>query len=79
MLGDDTSRETTRSAAGVCGGRPAVDLSSRTGIEGFVEVAVPCFRGVVAHSNHTNPHQHRYLDNPTGGTPQRSKTPEPLL
>jgi RHS repeat-associated protein len=25
-----------------------------------------------------NPHKHRYLPNPTGGTPQRSKKPEPL-
>jgi hypothetical protein len=29
-------------------------------------------------SNHPNPHQHVYLDNPTGGTSQRSKVAEPL-
>jgi hypothetical protein len=28
-------------------------------------------------SDHTNPHQHRYKENPTGGTPQRGKA-EPL-
>ena len=28
--------------------------------------------------NHPNPHQHKYKDNPTGGTKQRSKTPDPL-
>jgi hypothetical protein len=28
--------------------------------------------------NHTNPHQHRYLDNPTGGTPRRGPA-EPLF
>jgi len=28
--------------------------------------------------NHTNPHQHKHLPNPTGGTPERSKTPEPV-
>ncbi len=25
-----------------------------------------------------NPHQHRYIPNSTGGTPQRSKIPEPI-
>ena len=29
-------------------------------------------------SNHPNPHQHRYIENPTGGTMKRSKKPEPL-
>jgi len=28
--------------------------------------------------NHPNPHQHDYIPNPTGGTPQRSKTAKPL-
>jgi uncharacterized protein RhaS with RHS repeats len=28
--------------------------------------------------NHTNPHQHPYRDNPTGGTRQRSRNAEPL-
>lgn len=28
--------------------------------------------------NHPNPHQHQYTPNPTGGTPQRSNTAEPL-
>ena len=29
-------------------------------------------------SNHPNPHEHKYFDNPTGGTRQRSKIAEPL-
>lgn len=29
-------------------------------------------------SNHPSPHQHRYIENPTGGTMKRSKKPEPL-
>ena len=28
--------------------------------------------------NHPNPHQHRYKPNGSGGTPNRSKEPEPL-
>ena len=28
--------------------------------------------------NHPNPHQHEHLPNPTGGTPERSKNPEPV-
>ena len=27
---------------------------------------------------HPNPHQHEHLPNPTGGTPERSKNPEPV-
>ncbi len=27
---------------------------------------------------HPNPHQHRHIDNETGGTPERSKNPEPV-
>lgn len=29
-------------------------------------------------AQHTNPHQHMYLKAPTGGTPMRSKNPQPL-
>ena len=28
--------------------------------------------------NHPNPHQHEHLPNSTGGTPERSKHPEPV-
>ena len=28
---------------------------------------------------HPNPHEHRYVPNPTGGTPQRSRTANPLI
>lgn len=29
--------------------------------------------------NHPNPHQHSYIQNPTGGTPMRSKQAQPLI
>lgn len=29
--------------------------------------------------NHPNPHQHEHVPNQTGGTPERSKIPEPVI